>query len=139
MYYFSKIARGRILHTENCHHIRRTTVARLGAYGELCDGFYDGFRLCKHCSPLEKCLGRERGMIIDFSLKNGIAVSSDRKGFNIQTLSSLWKITARDSGKGIALYHANQFAYGKSKINGYHLQGDVKCTSCAKAPQALGF
>lgn len=127
MYYYSKKSKNRILHTQFCFHIRRVDPDDIGWFETLSEAYAQGYRLCKHCSPIAGQFRKESKAIYDYCRDNGLAVRLDCRSISVASPSSKWKITLGSGGR-LVLYHHNthQTAQdGFSEIRGYHLQGDV--------------
>lgn len=127
MYYYSKKSRKKIIHTQACFHIASTGLDDIGWFETLPEAYENGYRLCKHCSPLAKHYRKENREILDFCSKNGLSVHLGNRSIAVTSPRSMWKI-AIGSDKEIILYHKNTFETERdhlSEIKGYHLQRDV--------------
>lgn len=131
MYYYCINSRKKIIHSIECFHVRKTEIDNIGWFESLPEAYEQGYRLCKHCSPLIKYYKREDDEIVDFCRKNGLSVYLGNKCISICSIRSKWKI-ALDKKNRIVLYHKNDFTTDKdhlSEISGYHLQGDARRNS----------
>ena len=134
MYYYSKKSREKIIHTAECFHINRIGADDIGWFETLPDAYVQGYRLCKHCSPLLKCYRKEHKQILDFCRKNGLAVRIGDKRVFVESNMSKWQIIL-DKSNEIALYHKNSFKTSRdslSEVCGYHFQGDIRKNSIAE-------
>ena len=128
MYYYCKNSKKKIIHSIECFHVQHSKIDNVGWFETLNQAYGQGYRLCKHCSPLVKHYKREEGEITEFCRKNGLAVYLSNKCISISSTRSRWKI-ALDKQNKIVLYHKNDFTTNKdhlSEISGYHLQGDAR-------------
>lgn len=131
MYYYSKNSRKKIIHVTGCFHICSTEPDTIGWFESPHEAYEQGYRLCKHCSPLIEYYKREDNEIIDFCRKKGLCFHLENNFISINSIGSKWKI-ALDKKNRIVLYHKNDFTTDKdhlSEISGYHLQGDVRRNS----------
>ena len=131
MYYYCKNSRRKIIHSMKCFHVQHTEPDSIRWFETLTEAYEQGYRLCKHCSPLVKHYKREDDEITEFCRKNGLAVCLSNKCISICSTRSRWKI-ALDKKNKIVLYHKNHFSTDKdhlSEISGYHLQGDARRNS----------
>lgn len=127
MYYYSKKCRKKIIHTHLCFHIQHTELDDIGWFETLPEAYEQGYRLCKHCSPIAKHYRKESKQILDFCGKNGLAVHLGCRSIFVTSPRSKWKI-AVGNDRQITLYHQNTFETERdhlSEIKGYHLQHDV--------------
>lgn len=127
MYYYSKKSKNKIIHTQSCFHIRNTDLEEIGWFETLSEAFAQGYRLCRHCSPIARQFRKESSEIYDYCGKNGLAVHLNSSTVRVTTPRSTWKIAAGTDGQ-IVLYHHNTFRTAQdrfSEFRGYHLQRDV--------------
>ena len=83
MYYYCKNSRKKIIHSIECFHVHKTEIDNIGWFESLPEAYEQGYRLCKHCSPLIKYYKREDDEIFDFCRKNGLAVYLGNKCISI--------------------------------------------------------
>jgi len=132
MYYYCKNSRKKIVHSVDCFHVQNTEIDSIGYFESIGEAYDQGYRLCKHCSPLVRQYKYECREMVDFCRKNGLAVHLGNRCISITSISrSKWKI-ALDKKNRFALYHKNSFTTEKdhlSEISGYHLQSDARRNS----------
>ena len=127
MYYYSKHSDKKIIHMNECLHITKSYIDCIGWFENLSEAYEQGYRLCKHCSPIEKLCRTDRQEIINFCANNGLSLYKGNKSISVMSTLSEWKITVDDANKAV-LYHKNTFKTEKdhlSKIEGYHWQRDI--------------
>ena len=131
MFYYNKKSKVKVVHIDMCFHVSDDRHKDIGYFESLHEAYDQGYRLCKHCNPMQKQYHAERDEILQMSAKKGLSVYSGNRYISITSLASKWKITL-DSEKRMILYHKNEFETpndSMSQVLGYHLQGDVKQTS----------
>ena len=131
MYFYCKKSKEKIIHLEDCFHISKKILNDIGYFESLNDAYKQGYRLCKHCNPMEKQYQKECDDILKICANKGLSVYSGDRYIAITSVSSKWKI-ALDKNNDMVLYHKNDFETPNdcmSPIVGYHLQGDVKKNS----------
>ncbi len=125
MYYYCKNNKKKILHNGFCFCILNSDIDSIGSFETLEEAYAEGYRLCKHCSPLASEYRKELKGILAYSQENGIAVESNNRFIKVTSPSSMWKIAVSTDEENIRLYHKNTFETSKdalSPIAGYHLQ-----------------
>lgn len=123
MYYYSKISKSKIIHTEDCRYHLTISQDHLGTFKTLAEAHAAGYRLCKVCNPLVGLFRADEDVLMETCRKKGISISLRRNFISISTPRSRWRILADDNCNHTKLYHHNDF---KSKqpgpVAGYHDQ-----------------
>ena len=109
MFYYNKKSKVKVVHTDKCFHISNDRHKDIGCFESLHEAYEQGYRLCKHCNPMQKQYQAERDEILQMSAKKGLSVYSGNRYISITSLASKWKITL-DSEKRMILYHKNAFS-----------------------------
>ena len=123
MLYYSEFSKGKIVHFNNCPSVKRIKEENRKAFGSVFYAIRNGYKLCKHCNPLEKLYEKDREEVKEFCHQNVIAMNY--KGYEIvfTTPWSTWKIIPINKDE-YALYHANEKIekHSKGELEGYHIQ-----------------
>lgn len=131
MFYYSKKSSKKILHSEECGHIQRTQLSDMGYFGSLDEAYEKGYRLCRHCSKLDRAFRKENDDIVKLSMKYALRIFRHKKFIGVESKDGLWKIVLSDIGHKFELYHQNTYEKktdSESRISGYHLQNISKGT-----------
>ena len=125
MYYFSKNSRKKVIHLDSCFHCRAVETDNIGSFHTLEEAYEQGYRLCRHCSPLVRLYRREGEAMAAVCLNKAITYFFHDRFIGIETPRSKWKIVPREESGGFALYHKNTYETSRdsqSAVPGYHLQ-----------------
>ena len=105
----------------------------IGYFGNLDEAYKNGYRLCAHCSKLDRAYRKESNEIIKLSMIYALKIYKHERFINIDTKDGIWKIVLSNRGSKFELYHQNTYEKktdAESRIKGYHLQNIAKGTIC---------
>jgi len=69
MFYYSKKAKQKVVHTKRCCHLMHTPKEYIGCFSNAEKANNAGYRLCKDCGPLEKYFARKKDKIANSANK----------------------------------------------------------------------
>lgn len=124
MFYYSKLNRRKIIHTDECFIAKHFDPKTTGTFDTLGEAFAAGYRLCRRCSPIARQFRKEEQALIDYCYQHGMSFRFNDRSMTVTSPLSRWIITVSPSGKTI-LYHKNTKKMSTdtlSAIPGYHNQ-----------------
>ena len=124
MFYYSKKAKQKVVHTKRCCHIMHTPKEDIGCFSNAEKADNAGYRLCEHCGPLGKYFARKKNRIAEFCKQHEIKYELEGNVLSLETPFSSWKIITDGLKSFMWLYHKNELGKGRKSttIVGYHLQ-----------------
>lgn len=125
MYYYSKNSRKKVVHSSDCFYIQNSEIDNIDSFETLEEVYQNGYRLCRHCSPIAKQYRKESNALAEFCRKHAALFFFRDKYIGINTPYSRWRIVPAEGRQGFALYHKNTFETkhdNESTVPGYHLQ-----------------
>ena len=123
MYCYSKTSGRKVVHKNDCYHLRRTPKEKKGWFYTLEEAQAAGYRLCRNCSRAAEKYQSEKEEIERFCSQNEIACHTQDETIVIVTPYSKWKIIF--AGGRMFLYHKNsqkRVSDRESPVPGYHSQ-----------------
>ena len=129
MYFYSKQNERKIIHTDQCGHIRSIAPEQRACFQTFSDAHQCGYRFCRHCSPLARQYRTEARFLLEYCRQNPITTRFRDDCVDARTQNSLWRIVPTKSGLGFSLYHKNGYASkhdAQSAVPGYHHQNVCK-------------
>lgn len=124
MLYYSKIGKEKIAHFEGCPCQKAISKENLKTFKNVFAATRNGYRVCKHCNPLEKMYKENEAEVKEFCKRHVIIPSFRGHEIMLVTLDSSWKMVPI-SRTHVHFYHANEKLTDNpppSPIPGYHLQ-----------------
>ena len=123
MLYYSESNKKKIVHFHDCPSAKMIKKENQKAFGSVSYAIRNGYKLCKHCNPLEKLYEKDKEELKKFCHENVIALEYRGHELVLTTTQSKWKVVPV-SRTEYALYHANEkiAKEEESDIAGYHLQ-----------------
>lgn len=129
MFFYSIKSRSKVLHLENCHHLKRIKKANVKTITSSVDGINKGFKICKCCSPLTKDYRKNKDEILNYAYNNGICCNLHNGYMYVQTCYDEWMILASGRNNRMDLHHKNKFvAENTETVRGYHNQHFGGCS-----------
>lgn len=131
MFYYSKKSRKKVLHLETCSTKALISEKNLGSFETLQEAYKQGYRLCRHCSPLVRQYRQVKDECCTYSMKKGIEFIHTDRALIVKTPFSKWQVVPSENGQRLQLYHKNTYKSAndsQSLVPGYHLQNVRKGT-----------
>ena len=131
MFYYSKKSRKKVLHLETCSTKALISEKNLGSFETLQEAYKQGYRLCRHCSPLVRQYRQVEDECCTYSMKKGIEFIHTDRALIVKTPFSKWQVVPSENGQRLQLYHKNTYKSAndsQSLVPGYHLQNVRKGT-----------
>ncbi len=125
MYYYSETSSKKIIHSSKCSHVQNVDIDSVGSFETLEEAYRQGYRLCRHCSPLAKRYRKESESLVNYCQGHAVSVFFNDRFIGIHTPHSKWKIILSADGSELVLYHRNTFETKKdctSPVKNYHYQ-----------------
>lgn len=123
MLFFSVKSKEKVIHYEECPHLRNIKKENLCSFDNIKDARNTGYRICSCCSPVLKLIKNEENKMDKFCLENGLSYYIDNGDLGIKTFRSEWKIIASDNRDTVELHHKNSFKKEHDdSLTGYHKQ-----------------
>ena len=123
MFYYSTKSSKKIIHLENCHHIKAIKKENLAEISSAASARRDYFRICKCCSPITKDYRKNQDEILDFALSNGIRCYISRGSMRVNTFREKWLILASGNDKKLELHHRSKYDNdNENSVLGFHKQ-----------------
>ena len=129
MYSYSKKSGRKVVHKDNCYHLREAQREAIGWFHTLEEAQAAGYRLCRHCDRAIREYRNEEKQIEQFCAQNEIKCYTQNEKVIIVTPYSKWKIIF--VSKRMFLYHKNsqkRLSDMDSIVPGYHSQAIHKDT-----------
>lgn len=114
----------KIVHFSGCSYLRGNGQGKYKSFFSSSAAAKEGYRLCKHCNPLEKMYRENEDELKKFCFENVIAVEYRGYEIDFTTLESKWKVVPISRNR-VLFFHANEVLNKKApktSIHGYHLQ-----------------
>lgn len=108
----------KVAHNPDCYIIGNIKVDNISHYESIRYAANDGYRLCKHCDPMQKLFRIKRTKMEKYCQKRDIVYTVENGDLIITTPYSEWKVFLKDDK--YLLYHRNAAGHKKH----YHLQTD---------------
>lgn len=123
MFYYSINSKEKIVHYEECHHLKNIKSENLKSFENAKEFRENGYRICSCCSSIPKLLKKEKTEISKYCQENGLAYFMHKDELVIKTIHSKWKVLVSGNKETLELHHKNSFRkeYSNS-VTGYHRQ-----------------
>ena len=126
MFYYSNKSTAKIVHFEECHHLKNIKNENLRWLDDVSDVRKGGYRICSCCSPITEHLKKEQSTLDAFCQENGLAYFADKGNLHIRTCNSKWTVLISNSKELFELHHKNHFEkVHDDSIPGYHKQNYI--------------
>lgn len=123
MFYYSAKSKDKVVHYGECHHLKNIRDSNLKTFENVRDVLKNNYKICSCCSPIIKCLNKEKYRLEEYCQENGLLYFSYKGILHIRTHHSKWKIITSDSGYTFELHHENLYENDyEDSIPGYHKQ-----------------
>lgn len=126
MYVASIHSRKKIVHKQNCRHVRNIRMENRIYFRTMEEAAQSGYHICLDCSDIVRYYKREEKQILAYCMDNGMSAFINRPdgSLDILTPCSSWKIFIRGRQHSMVLYHKNTFCIDGevSDVPGYHYQ-----------------
>ncbi|MBQ3084746.1 MAG: hypothetical protein IJC46_04765 [Clostridia bacterium] len=134
MFFYNALDSRRIIHTQDCRHIKSCNQYSVFQFDTLDVARQKGFHLCSDCNPLYIGFRDELEEISKCPKYQRFHIHLNMFSIRLSSAFGDWKLVITPDGKSIRLYHKNEFETkndAKSPVRGYHPQ-NVYCNTLAE-------
>lgn len=118
----SKYSKSKVIHSENCSHLKHTPENKKVYYSTIKEALEDGCTICKHCLSIVDMYEKELHDIKAFSKGKDILYYLDDIGLHVKTPYGKWYIIGKTRNEA-QLYHGNwSYRNKESIVRDYHDQ-----------------